>query len=183
MVEIEIRAKIENFATTKKNLARLGAKLKDLEKQVDKVFGREKDLDKNRMIIEGHFSARIRQKGDKIKTEFKEIRRTGAGHEFSLPVESMDDGVFLLSNLDFEEAFTLSKTRETFSLNGFEICLDQVDELGNFIEIEHYVQDGTKKDDAINECKDLLKKIAPTARIEPRKYGDLMQELLNSKKI
>jgi adenylate cyclase class IV len=70
MKEIEIRAKIEGIKQIEDSIIKLGGKFVTEEHQIDKVFGREADLDSDHMIIEGHFSARIRQKGETIKVEF-----------------------------------------------------------------------------------------------------------------
>lgn len=182
MIEIEIRAKIENIDSVRKKILELGAKHIKTEKQVDRIFGRSKDLDKEHKIIEGCFSARIRQKGNKILVELKEIRRTGAGLEFSYPISKSEDGAYFLQKLDYEEAFAISKVRELYELDEFEICLDQVDDLGYFIEIESKSEDNDKKEELVQECKDLLSKIDPEAINEPKKYGDLIQDLINKNK-
>jgi predicted adenylyl cyclase CyaB len=42
-----------------------------------------------------------------------------------------------LNKLDFEEAFVITKNRTEFKYKNFEICLDEVESLGNFVEIEY----------------------------------------------
>jgi adenylate cyclase, class 2 len=180
MLEIEIRAKANSLDNIRKKLGELSAKKIGVEKQVDKIFGRPKDRDEENKIIEGRFSARIRQKENKILTELKEIRRNGAGLEFSSPVQKIEDGVRLLESLDYEESFTISKTRELYELENCEICLDQVDKLGNFIEIECKSTESGNTEELLDKCKSLLSKIDPEATLESRKYGDLMQELINN---
>lgn len=181
MIEVEIRAKVQNLELSKERLKKLNAEFLETEKQVDHIFGRAKDLDKEHKIIEGCFSARIRERGDKRNVEFKEIKRTGAGMEFSSPLASLESGFNFLKKLDFEEAFTISKIREIYKYQDFEICLDNVEQLGFFIEIEHSSKDDGDKTEALKECQNLLNVIAPDAIIEPKKYGDLMQEIINKK--
>lgn len=183
MIEVEIRAKIKNIDPVRKKILNLGAKHVKTEKQIDKIFGRPEDLDKEHKIIEGHFSARVRQKSNKIFIQLKEIRRAGAGLEFSSSVNKMEDGVYFLQKLNYEEAFTVSKTRELYELDDFEICLDQVNGLGVFIEIEHKVKDNNEKEKLIQKCKDLLFRIDSGAIVEPKKYGDLMQDIINKRKM
>lgn len=158
----------------------MGGQFLKKEKMVDYIFGRAKDLDQERKIIDGHFSARLRQKNDKISVEFKEIRRAGAGMEFSSPVASLEAGLNFLEKLDFAKAFIVAKTRETYEYQEFEICLDEVEQLGLFIEIEHHCKEDNDKSEALKECKDFLNLIAPGAVLEPKKYGDLMQEIINN---
>lgn len=180
MIEVEIRAKVNDLEPIKKALQELNAELVLQEHQIDSIFGREKDLDGEHKIIEGHFSARVRQKGDKKLVEFKEINRTGVGMEFSSPVSSIETGFNFLKKLDYEEAFTVEKKRELYKYKSFEICLDDVSKLGLFAEIEYSSKDGSDTAEALEKCKELLNKIAPNAVLEPKKYGDLMQELINN---
>ncbi len=121
MIEVEIRAKTNNIGSLKNKIIKLGGKHLGTEKQVDKIYGRDKDLDKDHKIIEGRFSARVRQKGEKMFVELKEIRRAGAGIEISSPLAKIDDGVYFLTTLDYKEAFTISKNRESFKIDNFEI--------------------------------------------------------------
>ncbi len=182
-IEVEIRARIGDFDEIKGALAMIGANFVKKETQIDRIFGSNKFLDSNNMIIEGGVSARIREVNGKGKLEFKEIlREKGEGVELSCDVPNTETADKILKKLDFKEAFTVEKDRETYFCDGFIICLDKVKELGNFIEIEK-MTDSEEKTKAIKqECLNLLKKLSPEAKVENRKYGDLMQEIINSGK-
>lgn len=171
MIEIEIKAKVQNFNAIKKQLKKLKAKFVKTEKQADHIFGRDKDLDKEHKMLEGSFIARIREKDDNKSLEFKEVNRGGICMEFNSPLASLKSGFNFLEKLDFKKAFVTAKVREIYKYKNFEICLDNVKYLGYFVEIEH--------PKSLKKCQDLLKIIAPDAVIENKKYGDLMQELIN----
>ncbi len=179
MIEVEIRAKINNLNEIKENLENLGAKFLKKEKQVDKIFGHPMFLDSENMIIEKGIVPRIRQKAEKIILEFKEICRDGAGFEIKSSLTDIPLGVKFLEKLGFKEAFTVSKEREEYSFGDLNICLDFVEGLGNFIEIEKMISSPDKKEEAKKECLDLSFKIAPDLELEPKKYGDLIQEKIN----
>lgn len=182
-IEVEIRAKIEDSNSVKKALEEKGADFIGVEGQVDKIFGAKRFLDGNNMIIEGGLSARIRETKGKRSLEFKEIlREKGAGIELSCDVPSIEIGEKMLNKLEFEEAFTVKKEREIYSYNNFTICLDKVDKLGSFIEVEKLVDKEKEITEGKQGCLDLLNELVPKAQIENRKYGDLMQELKNQKK-
>jgi len=180
-IEVEIRAKIENFDKIKETLNKVGVNFIKTENQTDKIFGADKFLDAEHKIIEGGLSARIREVDGKSTLEFKEILREKGGIELNCPIANIEIGVKMLKKLDFKEAFTIRKNREVYSYNGFTICLDEVEQLGNFIEIEREITSEGEIDETKKECLGLLEKIAPGAEIEKRKYGDLMQELINKK--
>ena len=181
-IEVEVRAKIENLEKIKKSLERIGASFVKTENQIDKIFGADRFLDAEHKIIEGGLSARIREVDGKSALEFKEILREKGGIELKCPIANIGIGEKMLKKLDFEEAFTIRKNREAYSYNGFTICLDKVEQLGNFIEIEKEITSEGKIDETRKECLGLLEKIAPGSEIEKRKYGDLMQEVIDKQR-
>jgi adenylate cyclase class 2 len=182
MIEVEIRAKVKNLKKIKSNLKKLNSIFVKKIKQVDSIFARNSDLDNNNKIIDGCFIARIREINEKKTLEFKEIKRNGICTEFNIPITNLDLSLNFLNKLGFQESFTISKVRENYTYKVFEISLDKVKRLGSFIEIEHQSKNGKKVNLALNECKKMLRLIDPEAIIEPKKYGDLIQELINKKK-
>ncbi len=179
MIEVEIRAKVSDFNEVKKNLQKLGAQFIDTKIQIDRVFGHDKYLDENNMVVEGGLSARLRQVGHNTTLDFKEIVRGPGGLEISIDVTDEELYSKLLHKLGFKEAFTIRKSREAFLLNSFTVCLDDVEALGKFIEIEKLAPSSTTQEPTYQECQKLLKKLYPGAKIEKKKYGDLMQAIIN----
>ncbi len=178
-IEVEIKAKVNDFTEIKKTLDEIGANFIKSETQIDKIFGAAKFLDSEHKIIEGGIVARIREVDSKKTLEFKEILREKGGIELSCGVPSIELAEKILKKLDFEEAFTIEKSRESYLYKDFTVCLDKVEQLGNFIEIEKLINDESKADEARKECLDLLEIMAPGSKIENRKYGDLMQDIIN----
>lgn len=182
MIEVEIRSKVEDVNEIKKRLGEIGAQFKGSKRQIDRIFGNKKFLDENTMIIEGGISARIRTVDDSHKLEFKEISRIGGGFEVVSQLSNPEIGIELLEKLDFTEAFTIAKQRETYSYEDFEVAVDNVEKLGCFIEIEKMIDYEADKEKAKVQCEELLHKLDENLAIEKRKYGDLMQELINNSK-
>jgi len=56
--------------------------------------------------------------------------------EFETAVGDGDAAAGILDGLGFEPAATVSKERERFDLDGYTVTLDQVDEVGSFVEVE-----------------------------------------------
>ena len=181
MIEVEIRAKIENNDSLKESLNSIGIQFIKTIKQEDRIFGHPKFLDENTKIIEGGLSARIRGVNNIFKLEFKEIVRQGGGIEISGDLDDAKEGIELLNKLGFEEAFAISKVRDIYKYNNFEIVLDHVEQLGNFIEIEKMVDSKEEIEKAREDCINLLNKISPESKITDEKYGDMMQNIINKK--
>jgi len=179
MIEVEVKARIPSIESVKATLERLGAEYQHTRHIVDKIYGRTEDLDENHKLVEGSFSGRIRAVNNVVKVQFKEILRGKGGLEFGDTVEDIETGNNFLTKLGYKEAFTIDKIRITYILDGFTICLDDVQKLGTFIEIEVERDTSEGKDKVMQECIAMLSKVAPEAEIIKEKYGDLMQELLN----
>ncbi|MBS4013661.1 MAG: class IV adenylate cyclase [Bacteroidetes bacterium] len=173
MIEVEIRAKVDNFDNIKNKLGEIKAALQGSIHQIDKIFGHPMFLDSKNMIIEGGIVPRIRSINNKYLLEFKEIRRTSGGIELSSELNNIGLGVEFLNKLSFKEAFTIDKKRESYKYKNFVIDLDNVDKLGNFIEIERIVNLPEEKDSARQECINLLALISPNSKIENKKIRRL----------
>jgi len=179
MIEVEVKARINGFESIKKALSEKGAQFIKSSDEIDIIFGIPKHLDSDHKVIEGGIIARIRQKDGKKILEFKEISREKGGVELKCEIGDIELIKKFLGKLDFEQAFTIKKLRETYSYNSFVICLDDVAQLGTFIEIEKIVNSPDEKDAARKACFELLNELLPNAEIENKKYGDLMQDIIN----
>jgi len=182
MIEVEIRSKINNREEIKKRLQDMDAKFIKNVRQIDKIYGHPNFLDENNFIIDGGVVPRIRAVNNTNTLEFKEIVREGGGFEIKADLPNIDIGIEFLQKLGFNEAFTLDKSRDYYTYNDFEICVDDVKTLGSYIEVEKNVLTPEEKDQAREDCLNLLKKISPDLTVEPRKYGDLIQEKINQSK-
>ena len=182
MIEVEIKAGVEDVSKIKEKLDKINAKFIKSENQDDKVFGNPIFLDSENKMIEGGIVARIRVLNDKKILEFKEILREKGGAEIKSELKNLEIGINFLKKLGFNEAFSVQKTREEYSYKDFVIALDNVNRLGEFIEIEKVVDSLDEIDNARKGCIELLNLISPDSEIENRKYGDLMQEIINKEK-
>lgn len=91
-------------------------------------------------MLENSTFLRFRKKQGKIFLILKDIRKSGEiyeADEIKLDItEEQYDKLKNIFNAVFPFSFTVSKTRAVGFLNECKICLDEVDELGNFLEIE-----------------------------------------------
>jgi adenylate cyclase class 2 len=181
MIEVEVRARVDSFRAIRELLAEK-ARFMGSTHQADTIFGHPSFLDSESKVVEGGLISRIRESGDSKVLEFKEIRRDGKAlelrHEITDPAKAKE----FLGKLGFQEAFVVSKVRETWLYRDFLVCLDTVEKLGQFIEVEKAVASEQEAGEAWKQCFEVLKDIVPEAEVEHRKYGDMMQELMNSRK-
>lgn len=86
--------------------------------------------------------------------------------EHEISIADVEKLKLILNDLRIEEAFTLKKERIKFVKNNIEICLDKVENLGHFIELEIINQDNLSE--VISELDEFVKKFNITE--EMRNY-------------
>ncbi len=147
-MEIEIRAKINNLDNIEQNIIKFGAKLIKEKGQVDKYFG-EINLYKK---IGYSFLIRVRDEGDKKFMTYKgaKSKKDGVWEEYEFEIDDLKKYIEMFEAMGLEEVIVVKKYRKEYVLDSLTICLDVIDGLGNFIEIE------SKNSSDIN--KDKLKK-------------------------
>lgn len=92
----------------------------------------------------------VTYKGPKTDSRFN--TRT----EFETGVEDFATMYSLLTSLGYVPVFTVSKTRTELSKDGMTLCLDRVENLGDFIELEALTEDENKKEETVEKLLSLL---------------------------
>ena len=152
-MEIEIRAKINNLEKIEKNIIKLGAKLIKETKQVDEYFGEISLYQK----IGYSFLMRVRDEKDRKSMTYKgaESKKDGIWEEYEFVIDDTKKFVKMFESMGLEKIIVVNKYRKEYTLNGLTICLDIIDGLGNFIEIESL----NNKDFNKNGLKKLIRKL------------------------
>lgn len=147
--EIEIKMKAEDFATVRESLKRQGAKYESSVLETNTFFDTPE-----RTLLGQDKGLRIRHarnvQNDEEKTiiTFKGPRKPGAiktREERELKADNPIDAMSLLSALGFVRMLAFQKRRESWTLNGCHIELDEVPYLGKFVEIEGPSEDVIQK--------------------------------------
>jgi adenylate cyclase class 2 len=135
MTEVEVKAKVSGFAEIQSNLTKLGCVFSEPSIQKDRIYlpiGVEFP-DKTK----GTLFARIRNSNGKhIFTLKKQLDTEFENIEHELVIDSPDQADEMLKLLGFHEAVSVSKKRITCKHDNMEICLDDIEGLGLFVEAE-----------------------------------------------
>lgn len=159
MREIEVKAKLIDAAAVETKLRAMGAKLSPPVRQADSVYLQNgtafKDITVNTPVL------RIReQTPGKILLTYKHIRGEELDkQEHEVAVSDGKEMAQILELSGFYQAVAFTKTRRKCAISGYEICLDEVDGLGSFIEIEKLISDrqnGGKEVDGQDIQKELF---------------------------
>jgi len=138
MREIEIKARLDNVASIVAAITKQGGNLSEAVRHHDRVYG-----------VPGTSGAsenndpwlRIRgeTKGDTTKHYFtlkKSITNQLDSIEHETVVSDDKELAKIIEHLNFVPYSDLTKTRRKAMLGNIEVCVDHVDQLGNFIELE-----------------------------------------------
>jgi len=139
-VEVEIKVKINNFEEIKAKVAATGKLIKSI-RQIDDYFvpcHRDFFTQKPHPVE----WLRIRTNPDKVVFEYdKSINKKANGEqecaeEYETEISNADEFRKILNFLDFKKVITVDKQREYWNCGDFEIALDRIAGLGDFIEVE-----------------------------------------------
>lgn len=137
MKEIEVKARLKNPDQVIQNLKNLGSELSEPIKQIDTVYTKIVG-NVEKYLTNDHF-LRIREKSDgkfifTVKKPLSKDVLTKLEHETEIKnAKELEAAIFLMG---YQTANKVIKSRRTANYKEFEICLDEVEELGSFIEVE-----------------------------------------------
>ncbi|OWT33065.1 adenylate cyclase [Methanobrevibacter sp. 87.7] len=177
MIEVEAKAKINNFDDVRDKIEKLGAKLVKIEHQEDLYFNSPivdfADTDEALRIRKTNTDTEnnlfITYKGPKIDKKSK------TREEIEMEIEDKEKCRKIFKHLGFVEAREVIKDREIFKYKNYELSLDHVKGLGPYMEIEILVEDGTDYNDAQKGLFDLFAKLGITDNFERTSYLELLE--------
>lgn len=141
MREIEVKAKVRDETLLLKNIAAFGISLSNPISQKDIVFS-PKGTAPDAEFIEQ--ALRIRDQDGKIIFTYK--KPGPSNHLNKIEIETAIGDAEAMANIckaiGFEEIVRVNKTRQKAEYKHYEICVDKVENLGTFIEIENLVESG-----------------------------------------
>lgn len=178
--EVEIKTKIEpsQIETIKRKLSSLGAVLKEKIKEKDSYFtAPHRDFIKTRECL------RIRERDNFLELTYKGVttklmnsKKQFWKSEINLPLScSKREIESLLEALNFKKIVEVIKEREKYELRKQNINLDNIKNLGWFLEVESTAKDEKERQKALDENMTLLRKLNLNKKdIVDEPYRDLV---------
>lgn len=161
-VEIKVKIKPSQVDSVRKKILALGATLKEKIEERDVYFtAPHRDFIKTKECLrirdrDGYLE--LTYKGPTTKTMAKEKQFWKS--EINIPLQSSKkEAEMLLESLNFAKVSEVVKKRERFVLVKQEITLDEVENLGWFLEIENTITDEKERQNALDGNVNLLKKL------------------------
>lgn len=135
--EIEVKYRVKDLAVARQKLIELGCSFSEPVIQDDTIF-----INYNRPFIEfvpGDIFLRIRQSNDKAIFTFKQGEEMNS-IERETVIENSAQLEDILGFLGFRPVVRVRKSRSKSRYEPYEVCLDEVESLGSFIELEEITE-------------------------------------------
>jgi adenylate cyclase class 2 len=153
MLEIEIKTPSSDNGRVERLLFAKGAKRLGEHDQVDEYFNhpsRDFALTDEALRLRKDSKGKITYKGPKLD------RDTKTREEIEMDVDDLDKMAQILLRLGFRRVAKVMKKRKEFLLEGVTVCLDSVQGLGDFVELEIQGTDADEGRSRIEKLRDEL---------------------------
>ena len=135
MNEIEIKIRLMEPDKFKKQLEDFGCVLPAPITQKDVIFVHESMSEYK--IVEGAIVVRTRDEAGRITLTLKQqLSKALSSKEYEVEVSSAETVQRMLPLMGFKELVRVNKTRIKSTHEHFNICIDEVEQLGGFVELE-----------------------------------------------
>lgn len=142
MREIEIKLKAKDLKLVEKKLTEMGCVLSAPIRQHDTNYTKGGSTEEWRESKEGHIIIRIRRQDTGAEFNLKQQLSSESDNlEYETKVEDPEALHNILMTLGYSPEIKVEKVRRKGKFGGYEICLDEVEEIGSFMEIEKLTSD------------------------------------------
>lgn len=177
MIEVEVKAKIDNFDDIIERLNKLNAEKTKTEYQEDIYFNSpvcdfantDEALRIRKTKSENYERLYITYKGPKIDSKSK------TREEVEMEIEDENKCKKIFENLGFKEVRTVIKNRTYYKIDNFEISLDDIKGLDPYMEIEITLEDNSDYNEAQESIFEMFKKLEITDGFERTSYLELLE--------
>lgn len=157
-IEIEVQVRIEKSDTLKKFLTEHAEFISE-NQQIDEYFTPAHRNFVAVKPIEEWF--RIREEKEKYTVNYKKWHyENGLGQyadEYEIAIDDKDTARKILLALDLKSLIVVNKMRKKYMYKDYEIALDTVTGLGNFVEVEYKGEAAVDPKTTVNEMLEFLK--------------------------
>ncbi len=173
MIEVETKLKIDCIEHIEERIKGLIGDYKGEKTEIDLYFDHP-----DTHIFDGGCALRVRDSDGKYRLTYKGPKKddeTTSREEIEIGIESASKMIKILDELGFYELCEVKKLRKTYLLKDLIITLDNVDGLGEFIEVEGKASTDEEFEEKKDEIFKLLKKLGlSTEAISQRSYLEML---------
>lgn len=176
MREIELKFRVKDLENLIDKLKSLGCEIGEVISQNDTIY--VTDLN-NVESTEGSIWLRVRKENEKTELNFKkQSARIQESQEIEFGVDSYEKANQFLEVLGYQKWVVVNKKRRYSKYLEYNLCIDVVERLGSFLEIELLVEENDTKD-YIPELLEVAKKFQLFENDIVNSHYDTMISLLD----
>ena len=156
-IEVEVKFRVANLEDVEYKLLEWGAKLVEIVVQRDHYFNHP-----SRDFAKSDEALRIREEGELVYITYKGPKfdsKSKTRKEIEFKISQRDEANEMLQLLGFERVLVVSTQRREYKLDEITWCLDEVDGLGFFIELEKMIKSKKETKQVLAEMFRIVKKI------------------------
>lgn len=152
MREIEIKLRVKNLEEIEKRLKEKGCIISEPISQHDVNYSLKGSRNEFESAKEGDVIIRIRHLKDTAQLNLKQQRSNEMDNlEYETEVKDPGEMHKMLTALGWYPAVEVKKIRRKCKFGEYEICLDEVEKLGTFMEIEKMTDDNVNPEEVREE--------------------------------
>lgn len=177
MREIELKFKVDNLEELINKLKEEQCEISSIKLQNDTIYVQNLDDTESK---EGSVWLRVRKENDKIELNYKkQSKKKMESEEIEFEVSSYELANQFLKALGYLPWVEVNKKRRYSNYKEYNICIDEVEKLGSFVELEILVDKDNKEDYEL-ALLEVAKKLGinPDKRINSH-YDTMISELNN----
>lgn len=181
MIEVEVKAHVKDFNSVKNALNNLNAEIVKTEFQEDIYFNaphrdfaktdealRIRKVNRTGFKDSKHEKLILTYKGEKIDSVSKTRK------EIEVEIKDLEKMSAILENIGFLPVANVNKKRTIYNYHNFIISLDDVLNVGSFVEIETEAREGEDFEDSLEQIFKIYEKLGIKNGFERRSYLELM---------
>ena len=156
-IEVEVKFRVPNLEEIEYQLIEWGANLDEIVIQRDHYFNHP-----SRDFAETDEAFRIREEGESTFLTYKGRKinkKSKTRKEIEIKISQTKEAAEMLELLGFKKVLVVSKQRRIYKLDDVAWCLDEVDSLGSFLELEKIVKNNKDIQRTLDNMFKLVAKI------------------------
>lgn len=182
MREIEVKLKTDDLESLEKKLTDKGCVLSAPIHQHDIIYSRG-GTSEWEQSKEGDIILRIRKQDNKVEFNLKQQKTSELDNlEYETKVDDPEALHQILLILGWKPEVEVKKVRRKGKLGKYEVCLDNVEQLGTYVELEKLADDNADPNKTQEELLQILESFGvPRSNLEVRGYDTMIFQLRSKK--
>lgn len=181
MREIEVKVRAKDLNSVREKLEQMGCEFSEPIEQHDAIYSLAANAQEEwKESKEGHVVMRIRRQGESSEFNLKKQQSGGEldNLEYETEVSNPDAVHSILKELGYEPQVEIKKKRVKCKLDKYEVCLDEVERLGSFVEIEELAPDDANPQEIQEKLMKILEDLGLSREdMETRGYDTQIYQL------